>query len=109
MIISVFKKNSKAVLSDSGTIFEESSILKFPALCIREAHERPEAMEECPVIMSGLEYDRIRQSLNLLEKSNTTLNKIVDDYSPNNVSDKVVRIIHSYVDSIRRFVWHEHI
>ena len=101
------QKNSKAVLSDSGTIFEESSILSFPALCIRETHERPEAMEECPAIMTGLEYNRIRQSLSLLEKTDVTSIKPIDDYKSENVSDKVVRIIHSYVDNIKRFVWHE--
>ena len=101
------QKNSKAVLSDSGTIFEESSILSFPALCIRETHERPEAMEECPVIMTGLEYNRIRQGLSLLEKTDLTSIKPIDDYKSENVSDKVVRIIHSYVDNIKRFVWHE--
>jgi len=101
--------NAKAVLSDSGTISEESSILGFPALNIREAHERPEAMEETSVMMTGLNQDRILQCLEQLDSEATTNSKFrtVQDYSMPNVSDKVVRIILSYTDYIRRVVWNE--
>ncbi len=97
--------DAKAVLSDSGTISEESSIMKFPALNIRQAHERPEAMEEASVMMVGLERTRIMQGLKVLESQKEDTLRAIADYSMPNVSDKVLRIILSYTDYINRVVW----
>lgn len=96
---------SKAVLSDSGTINEEASILGFRALNIRQAHERPEAMEETSVMMVGLKTDRIIQGLEVLETQQLNTLRKVEDYSMPNVSDKVLRIILSYTDYVNRVVW----
>jgi len=100
--------NARVVLSDSGSISEESSILGIPALNIREAHERPEAMEEASVMMVGMNLERIHQAINLLEQDGGVYQsqlRLVADYQMPNVSQKVARILHSYTDYVNRTVW----
>ena len=106
------QQHAKAVLSDSGTISEEASILNFPALNIRACHERPEAMEEAVVMLTGLSPERVFQALAILEKQprgSKRLLRQVADYTMSNVSDKVVRIILSYTDVVNCTVWRKNV
>ena len=104
------EQNAFCVISDSGTITEEASILHFPAIMIRQAHERPEGMDEASVVMSGLRSDRVIESIDLVTSQyaddNNSIHSI-KDYAPDNVSKKVVRIILSYTDYVNRVVWHK--
>jgi UDP-N-acetylglucosamine 2-epimerase (non-hydrolysing) len=105
------QRSAKAVLSDSGTISEESSILNFPALNLRETQERHEALEEGSVMMVGLNVERVIQGLSIIDVQPSGSNRLlrqVADYSMPNVSDKVVRIVHSYTDYIKRVVWKQY-
>jgi UDP-N-acetylglucosamine 2-epimerase (non-hydrolysing) len=100
--------NARVVISDSGTINEESSILNFPAINIRDAHERPEAMEETAVMLTGVNSERVTQAIDILMKSERCRDRLidlVDDYKSKNISEKVLRIILSYTDYIKRKIW----
>ena len=102
--------NARCVLSDSGTLTEESSILGFPAVMIRQAHERPEGMDEATVIMAGLKSDRILEAIDLVIAHRAARKRpfrMAADYAADNVSQKVVRIILSYTDYVNRTVWHK--
>ena len=102
------QNNAITTLSDSGTISEESSISNFPALNIRETHERPEAMEEASVMMVGLDEKRVFQALNILKKQRQSISRVLNpvrDYEDINISEKILRIIISYVDYVNRTVW----
>lgn len=102
--------NAYCVVSDSGTITEESSILKFPAVTIRQAHERPEGMDEGTLVMCGLKRERVIEAINIVasqQLNNKDVIRTVQDYEIDNVSKKVIRIIESYVDYINRTVWHK--
>ena len=100
--------HSIAVLSDSGTITEETSILGLDSLNIRDSHERPEGMEEGTVMMTGLNLSRVKDAINILQSQSGTTFSTVDDYKSDNVSDKVVRIILSHIDFINRVVWKQY-
>ena len=105
------QRESYCVISDSGTITEESSILKFPAIMIRQAHERPEGMDNGTLIMSGLNKERINESIDVVTEQykNGVIPTIIDDYNVDNVSQKVVKIILSNIDYVNRTVWRKDI
>ena len=100
--------NARLVISDSGTINEESSILNFPAINIRDTHERPEAMEETAVMMTGVNSKRVTQAIDIIMNSESSKDRmldLVDDYKSKNISEKVLRIIISYTDYVQRKIW----